>query len=109
MAKMKLVKDAPLTQAQLVGVIAEEVGLAKKEVACVLDAYKEAINCHLKKGAVGKMKVLGMINLKVVKKAARKARKGINPFTGEEIMIKAKPASKSVKASALKSLKEIAN
>jgi nucleoid DNA-binding protein len=47
------------------------------------------------------------MKIKVIKKPATKARKGINPFTGEEIMIKAKPARKAVKVLALKGLKEM--
>jgi nucleoid DNA-binding protein len=43
----------------------------------------------------------------VVRKPARKARKGINPFTGEEMMFKAKPARNVVKVTALKRLKEM--
>ena len=39
---------------------------------------------------------MGM-KLTVKKKPATKARKGINPFTGEEMMFKAKPASKAAK------------
>ncbi len=35
------------------------------------------------------------------------ARKGRNPFTGEEILIKAKPASKTVRIRPLKSLNEM--
>jgi hypothetical protein len=50
-----------------------------------------------------------LLKMKVVKKPATKARKGINPFTGEETMFKAKLASKKVRAAALKSLKEMVN
>jgi nucleoid DNA-binding protein len=51
--------------------------------------------------------VPGLMKLKVVKKPARKARMGINPFTKEEVMFKAKPASKGVKVLALKGLKDM--
>ena len=51
--------------------------------------------------------VPGLLKLRVVKKPARKARKGTNPFTGEEMMFKAKPATKVVKVSALKGLKDM--
>jgi nucleoid DNA-binding protein len=47
------------------------------------------------------------MKVKVVKKPATKARLGKNPFTGEEIMIKAKPARKTVKVTALKGLKDM--
>jgi nucleoid DNA-binding protein len=45
--------------------------------------------------------------MRVVNKPARKARMGVNPFTGEEMMFKAKPASKAVKVLALKGLKDM--
>jgi len=45
--------------------------------------------------------------MRVVKKPARKASKGINPFTAEEMMFKAKPASKTVKVVALKGLQDM--
>jgi len=47
------------------------------------------------------------MKIKTVKKEATKARKGTNPFTGEEMMFKAKPASTSVKILPLKALKEM--
>ena len=47
--------------------------------------------------------------MKVVKKAATKAREGVNPFTGEKMMFKAKPASKKVRVMPLKSLKGMVN
>ena len=49
----------------------------------------------------------GLMKIKVVRKPATKARPGINPFTGEEIMIKAKPARNVVKVTPLKNLKEM--
>ena len=42
----------------------------------------------------------------VSKKAATKARKGTNPFTGEEMMFKAKPARKIVRARPVKAAKD---
>jgi len=43
--------------------------------------------------------------MKVVKKPATKAREGVNPFTGEKMVFKAKPASKKVRVMPLKNLK----
>ncbi len=51
----------------------------------------------------------GLLKMKVVKKPATKAREGTNPFTGEKMTFKAKPASKKVRIAALKSLKEMVN
>ena len=59
------------------------------------------------RGGPGIFTVPGLMKLKVVKKPARKARMGINPFTKVEMMFKAKPASKSVKVLALKGLKDM--
>jgi nucleoid DNA-binding protein len=59
------------------------------------------------RGAPGTFTIPGLLKLRVVKKPAKKARKGINPFTGEEMMFKAKPASRAVKALALKGLKDM--
>jgi len=67
--------------------------------------YQEAT--HGGRGAPGMFSIPGLLKLRVVKKPARKARKGVNPFTGEEMMFKAKPASKAVKATTLKALKDM--
>jgi nucleoid DNA-binding protein len=107
--KVTTVKGKPYTKSQVTTTISDYVGITKKQANETMDVLTTIINAHLKKGAVGQFKFNGLVNLKSVKKAARKARKGINPFTGEEIMIKAKPASRSVKASALKALKEMAS
>ena len=83
-------------------------GLEKKEVLSVLDGLTTIMHRHLKKGGAGHFTLAGLMKLQVVKKPARKAGKGRNPFTGEEIMLKAKPASRSVKVRPLKKLKEMA-
>ena len=43
-----------------------------------------------------------MMKITTIKKPARKARKGTNPFTGEEVVFKSKPASVAVRIRALK-------
>ena len=72
----------------------------------------DSLNAQIKKnlggrGAPGLFTVPGLLKMRVVKKPARKARKGVNPFTGEEMMFKAKPATKVVKVTALKGLKDM--
>jgi hypothetical protein len=57
----------------------------------------------------GLFTVPGLMKMKVVKKPATKAREGVNPFTGEKMMFKAKPASKKVRVMPLKSLKGMVN
>ena len=95
------------TKAQILSMIAEETELTKKEVAAVLDSLSGIAQRHLMKRGSGEFSVPSLgIKLKRVIKPARKARKGVNPFTGEEMMFKAKPASTSVRATALKALKD---
>jgi len=95
------------TKSQILSSLADETGLSKKEVTAVLDGLAGLAHSHLKKGGSGEFSVPSLgVKLKRVIKPAREARKGTNPFTGEEIMIKAKPASMSVKATALKVLKD---
>lgn len=106
--KVALVKDKPMSKSQIATVMAEHVGISKKQAVEAMDVLVDVIHAHLKKGAVGHMKFAGLMNIKAVKKPARKARKGVNPFTGQEIMIAAKPAYRSVRVLALKALKGMA-
>lgn len=105
--KLTVVKDTALTKTQLLEVIAEQVDLPKKSVASVLETLATVIEHHLKKGAVGEFTLPGILKITTQKKPATKARKGINPFTGEEVMFKAKPASIKVKVRPLKKLKDM--
>mgnify|MGYP000203093556 CR=1 FL=1 len=93
---------------QILAEIAENTGLSKKEVGAVFDELGVVIERHIKKRAIGEFVMPGLFKIVTVKKPATKARKGINPFTGEETMFKAKPASINVKIRALKKLKEMA-
>jgi nucleoid DNA-binding protein len=98
----------PPTKSEIYTTIADDTGLTKKDVAAVFDSLSGLIQKNLGgRGAPGLFTVPGLLKMRVVKKAATKARKGINPFTGEEMMFKAKPASKTVKVAALKGLKDM--
>ena len=88
--------------------IAEATGLTKKDVAAVFDALANEINASIsKKGGPGMFSIPGLCKIVVQRKPATKARKGINPFTGEETMFKAKPARNVVKIRPLKNLKDM--
>jgi nucleoid DNA-binding protein len=91
------------TKSEIFKAVSEKTGLTRKEVASVFDTMAGEMKRDLRK--VGLFTVPGLIKVKVVKKAATKARKGINPFTGEEMMFKAKPARKVVKTLPLKAVK----
>ena len=97
---------AYLTKSQLVEKLATQSELAKKDVKNVLEALTDVGYKELKKAGV--FVVPGFAKFVVVKKPATKARKGTNPFTGEEMMFKAKPARNVVKLYALKALKDAA-
>ncbi len=107
MAKQPSAIPTKQTKSQILSSLSEETGMTKKEVASVLDALADQAHRHLRKNGSGEFTVPSLgIKLRRVAKPARKARKGVNPFTGEEIMIKAKPATTGVRAVALKAIKD---
>jgi len=95
--------SAYMTKSQLVDKIAELQELAKKDVKAMMEALAEVGYKELKKNGV--FVLPGFAKFVVIKKAATKARKGKNPFTGEEMMFKAKPARKIVRARPVKAAK----
>ncbi len=96
-----------LTKAQVISEISEYSELDKKSVVKVFDGLTELIKKQLGSRGPGEFVIPGLLKLKAVKKAATKDRPGINPFTKENIVIKGKPASKKIRASALKALKDL--
>ena len=107
-APVKSIKE-PMTKSALYTTIAEKTELKKKDVVAVFDELATLINGHVKRNAAGIFTLPGLCKIKVVRKPATKARKGINPFTGEPTVFKAKPARNVVKILALKALKEMVN
>lgn len=105
--KPKIVKER-YTKTQILAEIAESTELSKKQVAAVFDELTDVIERHIKKRACGEFVLPGLMKITTVKKKATKERKGINPFTGEETMFKAKPASIQVKVRPLKKMKDFA-
>merc|ERR1712039_627678 len=96
-----------MTAAGAYSSVAEKVGLKPKNVKAAVEGFMLVVAAQVKKS--GKFKVGGMLNLKLKVKPARPARKGVNPFTKEPCVFKAKPASKTVKAFPMKKLKEAIN
>ena len=86
----------PITASGALAKLAEKVELKPKQVKAVITSYVELAASELKKN--GKFKLGGVLNMKLKKKPARPARKGVNPFTTEPCVFKAKPASKTVRA-----------
>ena len=97
----------PMTKSVIVTEIAGKAGLTKKQVSSVFDELGIVIERHIKKRSPGKFMLPGLMKVEVKRKPATKARKGINPFTGEKTVFKAKPARRVVKIRPLKALKEM--
>lgn len=98
----------PFSKSQFVSEIAERTGVARKDVSAMMEVIGSIIDAHLQKSGPEVFSWPGMFKIQVIKKPATKARQGINPFTGESMMFKAKPASRRVKIRALKQLKAMA-
>jgi nucleoid DNA-binding protein len=95
------------TKSQIYATISAATGVSKKDVSAVIEALADVTRRHLIKGGAGECVVPALgVKVRAIQKPATKARKGRNPFTGEEITIKAKPARLDVRARALKTLKE---
>lgn len=97
----------PMTKSQVYGAIAEKTELTRKQVAAVFDEMSALIAKNLKKSGPQVFTVPGLCKIVIQRKPATKARPGVNPFTGEQITIKAKPARNVVKIRPLKALKEM--
>jgi nucleoid DNA-binding protein len=104
--KIPPIKD-PLSKGNLIRTITDACALNRKDVVAMLDCLSQIMEKHVKTGGPGTFVLPGLLKIKVVKRPARPARRGINPFTKEEVMFKAKPASRKVKILALKKLKEM--
>lgn len=97
----------PRTKTQLFGAIAEDTGIARKDVALVFESMNSLIRKDIGRRGCGTFTVPGLMKIVKTHKPRRAARKGINPFTGEEAVFKAKPAHNVVKVRALKNLKDM--
>jgi nucleoid DNA-binding protein len=92
------------TKSGVLNAVASATGLPRPQVGKVVGALAALAAAELARR--GTFTLPGMAKMKVVKKPATKARQGINPFTKEPMMFKAKPARKLVKMRALKGLKD---
>jgi nucleoid DNA-binding protein len=106
-AKKALTVKEPLTKSQILAHVAETTELSKKQVSAVFEEISAIIEASIKSKGPGSFTLPGLLKINVIKKPAKKARKGINPFNGEEVIFKAKPAHNVVKIRALKKLKEM--
>ena len=97
----------PPTKSEVYANIAEQTDLSKKQVSSVFDALSDEIRKSLSKNGPKTFTIPGLCKIVVQHKPATKARKGVNPFTGQEQMFQAKPARSVVKVRPLKNLKDM--
>jgi nucleoid DNA-binding protein len=98
----------PATKSEILTNIAKSTELSRKQVSSVFEALSEQIKSAVGKKGPGIFAVPGLMKIMVIQKPATKARMGINPFTKQEQMFKAKPARKVIKVRPLKALKDFA-
>jgi nucleoid DNA-binding protein len=103
-------KKRAMSKTELVGRIAEEVELSRKEVSAVLEALGSQIEKSLSRRGPGVFTLHGLVKIERRKVPAKKARRGVpNPFKPGELMdIPAKPATTKIKVRPLKNLKAMA-
>lgn len=109
MMKPKKISPAnkPRTKGEFYSTIASSTDLSRKQVAAVFDTMAKLFAADLGRGGPGACNVAGLMKVTVKKKPATPARKGINPFTGQEMMFKAKPAKNVIKIRPMKALKQM--
>jgi nucleoid DNA-binding protein len=97
----------PMTKTEMMAALAESTGLTRKQVVSLFDELAKLIEKELGEEGAGTINISNLLKIKVVRKPATPERKGINPFTKEETVFKAKPAKNVVKLVPLRGLKEL--
>lgn len=97
----------PMNKTEIVASLSEATELTKQQVTGLFDELAKLIGKNLNDEGPGEFAIPGLMKIKVVRKPATEERKGINPFTKEETVFKAKPASNAVKIVPLKGLKDM--
>lgn len=98
----------PLTKTEMIAALAEATGLTKTQIVSLFDELATLIKKELGEEEAGTINISNLLKIKVVRKPATPEHKGINPFTKEETIFKAKPAKNVVKLVPLRGLKELA-
>jgi nucleoid DNA-binding protein len=99
--------SSPLNKSQILADISTTTGIAKRDVSKVVEELASVIERHIGKKGPGQFTLPGLFKIKTIRKPATKARKGINPFTKEEVTFKAKPARTVIKIRPLKKMKDM--
>jgi nucleoid DNA-binding protein len=107
MSETPTTTNKPMTKTEIVAALAESTGMSKQQVTDFFEELTKLIAKNLEEGSPGVFNIPGLMKVRVVRKPAVPERKGINPFTKEETVFKAKPPQNVVKISALKRLKDL--
>ncbi len=105
--KLSLSVNKPYTKSQIITYLSDSTDVKKRDVSALMDSLQQLMEVHLNKKGPGEFNMPGLYKCRVIHKPATKARKGINPFTGEPTTFKARPARSVVKIRPLKKLKEM--
>jgi nucleoid DNA-binding protein len=97
----------PMNKTEIYAALGDATGLTKQQVGGLFEELSKLIGKNLGNDGPGAFAIPGLLNIKVVRKPATEEREGINPFTKEQMIIKAKPAKNVVKVTALKGLKDL--
>ena len=91
-----------MSKTQVISALSEGSGLTKQQVNTLLDELVKLIGENLNEPGPGVFNLPGLMKISVKRQEARPERPGINPFTKEEIMIKARPCAKRGQDSTIK-------
>jgi nucleoid DNA-binding protein len=97
----------PMNKTEILTALAEATALTKQQVAGVFEELAKLIQKNLANDGPGVLMIPDLLQVKVVRKPAVPEHQGINPFTKEQVLVKAKPAKNAVKLVALKGLKSL--
>lgn len=103
--KQAAVSKKALNKTEILTALSEATGLTKQQVAGLFEELAGLIKKNLGEQGPGVFAIPDLLQIKVVRKPAVAEHQGINPFTKEAMLIKAKPATNVVKVVALKGLK----
>ena len=106
-AALKPIKTA-FSKTALSAYLAEQSGVDPKATKAVLAALEATILASVHKKGLGAFTLPGLLKITALNVPAKKKRLGKDPFTGQERMFAAKPASTKIKARAMKKLKDAA-
>jgi len=101
------VPSKAMTKSEIFNHLSEQTELSRKHIRGIFEELSGLAQQHLAGRGPGQFTIPGLCKMTVKVRPARKARKGVNPFTGEEMMFKAKPKSKTVRIRPVKALKDI--